>query len=171
VYFFLIFLQSVVIEVLFSLEFFSWGCFSWNGLGHVIIQHGNPNAEGYKDILTRYVLATVEDQFGDDNCLYQHDNAPCHKARSVREWFVDNKVPEIGCPAQSPDLNPIEHLWDKLECRLRSRPQHPTSLTALTTALHEELAAILPETFRHLAESLPGRVRAVTEAKGGPTHY
>jgi hypothetical protein len=115
-----------------------WGRFSWNGLGSLVILHGNINAEGYKDILTRCVLFTVENQFGDDDCLYQHDSAPCHKTRSVREWFVGNKVPEIDCPAQSPDLNPIEHLWDELERRLRSRPQHPTSLTALATALQEE---------------------------------
>jgi hypothetical protein len=29
-----------------------WGCFSWNGLGLLVILHGNINAEGYKDILT-----------------------------------------------------------------------------------------------------------------------
>jgi transposase len=73
--------------------------------------------------------------------------------------------------AQSPDLNPVEQLWDELERRLRSRPQRPTSLTALATALKEEWAAIPPETVRHLAESLPGRVRAVIKTKDGPTQY
>jgi hypothetical protein len=121
--------------------------------------------------LTRCVLSTVEDQFGDGDCLYQHENAPCHKARSVKEWFVDNKVPEMDFPAHSPDLNPTEHLWDELERRLRSRPQRPTSLTALATALQEECAAIPPETFRHPVESLPGRVRAVIKAKSGPTRH
>jgi hypothetical protein len=81
------------------------GVISWNGLCPLFILHGNLNT-GYKDILTRCILSMVEDQFGDD-CLHQHDNVPCHKARSVREWFVDNKVPEMDCPAQSPDLNPI----------------------------------------------------------------
>jgi hypothetical protein len=57
----------------------------------------------------------VEDQFGDDGCLYQRDNAPCHKARSVRECFVNNKVPEVDWTAENPELNHIEHLWDELE--------------------------------------------------------
>jgi hypothetical protein len=148
-----------------------WGCFSWNGLHPLIILHGSLKAEGYKDILTSCILSMVEDQFSDDDCLYQHDNAPRHKARSVREWFVDNKVPEMDWPTQSPDLNPIEHLWDELERRLRSRPQCPTSLTALATALQEELAAIPPETFRHLVESLPCKILAVIKAKGRPTRY
>jgi hypothetical protein len=147
-----------------------WGCFSWNGLGPLIILHRNINTEGYKDILTRCTLSTVN-QFGDDRCLYQHENSPCHKSRSVREWFSNSKVLEMDWPAQSPDLNPIEHLWDELECRLCSRPQRPTLLTVLATGLQEEWGAIPPETFRHLVESLPGRVRAVIKAKDGPTRY
>jgi hypothetical protein len=73
--------------------------------------------------------------------------------------------------AQSPDLNPIEHLWDELERRLSSRPQRPTLLTTLATALLEEWGTIPPEMFRHLVESLPGRVRALIKAKVRPTRY
>jgi hypothetical protein len=114
---------------------YSVGVLSWTGLGPLVILCGNVKADGYKDILTHCILPTVEDQFGDDNCLYQHDNAPCHKARSVTEQLVDNKIPKMDWPAQNPNLNPTEHLWDELEHRLRSRPQCLTSLTALATAL------------------------------------
>jgi hypothetical protein len=69
------------------------------------------------------------------------------KVRSVREWFVNNKVPEKDWPAQNTDLNPTEHLWVDLECPLCSRPQSLTSITALATPVKEEWAAILPETF------------------------
>ena len=52
----------------------------------------------------------------------------------MREFGVD----ELDWPAQSPDLNPIEHLCDKLERRLTARPSHPTSVCDLTNVLLEE---------------------------------
>jgi hypothetical protein len=57
------------------------GCFSWNGLVPLVILHGNLNRriQGYFDLLHAV--------YGDDSCLYQHDNATCHKAVSVREWL------------------------------------------------------------------------------------
>jgi hypothetical protein len=44
------------------------------------------------------------------------------------KWFVEISVEELDWPAQSLDLNPIEHLWDELEHRLQARPNQPTSV-------------------------------------------
>jgi len=45
---------------------------------------------------------------------------------------------ELHWPAQSPNFNPIEDLWDELEWRLRARPSCPTSVPDLTNALLKE---------------------------------
>ncbi|KAK3513447.1 hypothetical protein QTP70_014271, partial [Hemibagrus guttatus] len=76
--------------------------------------------------------------FGDDPFLFQHECTPVHKARSIKTRMSEFGVEELDWPAQSPDLNPIEHLWDELERRLRARPSRPTSVPDLTNALLEE---------------------------------
>lgn len=68
----------------------------------------------------------------------------------------------------SPDLNPSKYLWDDVECQLRTRPSHLTSVPHLTNALMIEWAQIPTAIFQNLVESIPKRVDAVITAKGKP---
>ena len=71
---------------------------------------GNLNTTAYNYILDNSALPTLWQQFGEGPFLFQNDNAPVHKARSIQKWFVEIGVEELDWPAQSPDLNPIKHL-------------------------------------------------------------
>ena len=111
--------------------------------------------------------------FPDGNGLYQDDNATIHSAGRVLNWFQehDHEFHHIEWPPQSPDLNPIEHLWDYLEvqvCRLEGTPSLPSELETL---LHQEWLNIESSILQNLVESMPRRVRAVISASGGPTKY
>ena len=75
--------------------------------------------------------------------------------RSIQKWFVKIGVEELDWPAQSPDLNPIDNLWDELERRLQGRPNHPTSVPDLTNAHVAEWKQVPAAMLQHLVESLP----------------
>ena len=72
-------------------------------------------------------------------------------------------------PAQSPDLNPIEHLWAILDRKIGDRSLRKKE--ELKEAVTAAWAKITPEETKSLVESMPRRCEAVIQAKGGPTKY
>ena len=74
-------------------------------------------------------------------------------------------------PAISPDLNPIEHLWDVLERKIRPRLTRDSSLAELRNILTEEWERIPQRTIDRLVRSMRGRVNEVLQRRGGHTHY
>ena len=72
-------------------------------------------------------------------------------------------------PPYSPDLNPIEHLWDALDRRVRKRVNVPNNVAQLQLALIQEWNNIPQRTIDNLVGSMVRRVGAATAARGGHT--
>ncbi|GBC21983.2 IS630 family transposase [Rhizophagus irregularis DAOM 181602=DAOM 197198] len=104
-----------------------------------------------------------------ENFIFQDDNAPIHTARVVKSWEEENEVNSL--PWQSPDLNPIEHLWDELERQVWVHKPLPKNRENLWEILQEEWSNIEADKYQNLISSMPRRISAVINSKGYPTKY
>ncbi len=90
------------------------------------------------------------------------------KLKSSQTCFLNMTMSLLKWPPQSPDLNPVEHLWDVVEREIRIMDVQPTNLQQLRDAIMSIWTKISEE---HLVESMPQRIKATLKAKGGPTQY
>ena len=148
-----------------------WGMFSGHTLGPLVPIGHRLNATGYLSIVSDHVHPFMTTMYPSSDGYFQQDNAPCRKAWIISNWFLEHEFTLLKWPPQSPDLNPIEHLWDVVEQELRALDVHPSNLHQLQDAILSILANISKECYQHLVESMPHRIKAVLKAKGGPTPY
>ena len=76
-----------------------------------------------------------------------------------------------GCVSQSPDLNPIEPLWEILEQCLRKHYPPPSTKHQIMEFLWGKRGLIPPVQFQTLVEFMPRHIAVVLAARGGPTPY
>ena len=114
-----------------------WGGISHTGKTQLVTVNGTLNAQKYRDnILSPVVLPFM--QAGNGVTLLQQDNARPHIACATRQFLTANNMNVMEWPSMSPDLFPIEHIWDVLDRRVRARPNQPTNLPQLQATLLQE---------------------------------
>ena len=93
----------------------------WGGIAHriksqLIIVAGNMTAVRYRDEILRPVADPLVQQ---RNLILQQDNGRPHVARVCQDFLANNNIAPLAWPTYSPDLTPIEHMWDELDRRVR----------------------------------------------------
>uniref|UniRef100_A0AAZ3QP27 Tc1-like transposase DDE domain-containing protein n=1 Tax=Oncorhynchus tshawytscha TaxID=74940 RepID=A0AAZ3QP27_ONCTS len=144
-----------------------WGGVSQYHRTEVIVIAGNFNAVHYREnIILPHVVPFLQ---AHPDMTLQHDNATSHTARSVRDFLQDRNISVLPWPAKSLDLNPIEHVWELLDQRVRARAIPPGNIWELTGALVEEWGNISQQEQANLVQSMRRRCTAILNAAGGHT--
>lgn len=149
-----------------------WGCMTVHGVGLMCRIEGKMDASLYEQILEEDFLGTVDYYEMDrEDLVFQQDGDPKHRSKLAQKWFKNNGIKVLDWPAQSPDLNPIEHLWSILKFRLAAYPTPPSGIEELWKRVEVEWEKIPKEECLKLINSMPKRVEALLKAKGGYTKY
>ena len=145
-----------------------WGSFSWCGVGPLHRIQGIINQHIYKEILENVMLSYAEENLS-LVWKFQQDKDPKHTTKSVQMWFNAKKINVLEWPAQSPDLNPIENLWEEVDRSINRSTA--TNLDRLWIEIKAAWDAITPERCQKLISSMGCHCQAVIDSKGYPTKY
>lgn len=147
---------------------FLWGCFSWGGVGPLHFIDGIMDRLVYRDILQNVMLPYAEWEMP-LRFVFQQDNDPKHTSRLVQNWFDENNVQVLQWPAQSPDLNPIENLWEEVERGIPTT-NFPNK-QSLIDKINEVWTNLPIITTQNLISSMPRRCQKVISNNGYPINY
>ena len=157
------------------------GIMVWIG---VSIKHGfhlhifpNRDEQGNRVTVNGAVFeAAMTKRNGLLNYLHRHravvamDNCPAHNL--ARRTFQQQNVRTLPWPAKSPDLNPIENLWNIMDQHKdRMRPRNRADLLSSIESAYEALQTDLKSTCVKTIKSVSKRFQIVIEKKGGNCGY
>lgn len=151
-----------------------WACISRFGFHDVILLDGTVTAEGYISVLKDGLLPVLSNYFNEQSFIFQQDGASVHTARVVADFLQSQNISVLSWPPNSPDLNIIEHVWYYVKKHIEKFPVATSkdNLWELTkTTLEYMCSAEMTANITSLFESLPNRMKAVLQARGGNTKY
>ena len=118
------------------------------------------------DIYVRPYAGAIGPQF-----ILMDDNARPHRARVVEEYLQQETIVRMDWPACSPDLSPIEYVWNMLQVAILRRPVQPRTHMDLGNALTEEWNNLEMAAIQTLIGSMGRRCQALIASRGSHTSY
>ena len=147
-----------------------WGGITARNRTDLLVIDGNLTGQRYRDEVLRPLVVPFLMQHGPGITL-QHDNARPHVARIVQQYLMQQHVNVLPWPARSPDMSPIEHLWDEMDRRLRRLDNPPATLQELRQRLRQIWNDIPQQFLAHLIRSMRRRCVACIMARGSDTRH
>ncbi|GFW36206.1 transposable element Tcb1 transposase [Trichonephila clavipes] len=135
-----------------------------------IIRDGPLTASRYRDEILRPIVVPYAAAIGDDFILMD-DNCRPHRSNLVEDFLFEEGIVRMESPACSPDMNPIEHVWDALGRRVAGRQPPPQTLQDLERALLGEWDRIPQLVINSLIDSMPQRGSTLLAVCGNHTPY
>lgn len=133
--------------------------------------NGRVTGQCYRDEIVYEYVAQSQDFIGPENFMFLDDNARPHRAQIVLEALEQLQINHLPLPPVSPDLNPIEQVWDMLQRQLNTHTPHPTTRRQLAELLPILWDEIPQQHIDNCILSMPDRCQAVINARGGATRY
>ncbi|GFW65098.1 transposable element Tcb2 transposase [Trichonephila clavipes] len=106
-----------------------------------------------------------------DKFVFMDDNATCHRTLAVQDCLDSEGIQHLVWPARSPDLNPIENMWDALGRQVAGRNYPPTYKNTLIRALTEEWDKLPQQLLDNVVQSMVRRVECCITLHGGHIPY
>lgn len=155
-----------------GIQVHTWAIIGWSGVGPIRRVLGTLTAQKYQDEIIYDIADLCVQRRGArrEHLIFQQDNARPHTAITTQQFLVERGVKTLLWPANSPDLNPIEHVWNHVARRVRARGV-PHNQATLWQWVQEEWAATPLQYIRTLFDSMPSRMKAVVDNAGGNTRY
>lgn len=148
-----------------------WGCFTAEKVGPLIVVDGILESDGYVNILSNHLIPWLQENMPGDH-IFQEDGASCHRSKYSVWWKQTHDLRVLEqWPANSPDLNPIENVWDILKRRVAKRKDTITTRDQLIALIQEEWVKIPKEMLGKLVASMPRRCAVIYKARGRSTKY
>jgi len=92
-------------------------------------------------------------------------------AHETKRWLSEHRIKVLDWPAYSPDLNPIEHLWNEMDHRLRKLPGNISNKDDLWNKIQQVWNEVDIEFCLKLIDTMPQRIADVLKASGGYTRW
>jgi transposase len=149
-----------------------WGCVGNTKTGNLTKIEGIMDQHIYRDILAKEAIPSGQKIFGTNEWIFQQDNDPKHRSKLCRTFMEDESKSKnfslMDWPPQSPDLSPIELLWDEVDRQVQAK--RSSNMVALEHAVIQVWENISHETVEKLLKRMPLLCKAVVKAQGGYFH-